>query len=114
VSGIVVSELEYGPPGGDQLFFDVSFRVAPGEHAAIVGANGVGKSTILRQVGLIQLLAQVGAYAVLSDPAYAGKLPLFGGIDGARFRKQVVPGDELELVVELGREWHAHARRSAH
>jgi 3-hydroxyacyl-[acyl-carrier-protein] dehydratase len=30
-------------------------------------------------------------------------LPLFGGIDGARFRRQVTPGDELELVVELGR-----------
>jgi len=48
VSSIVVSELEYGPPGADQLFFDVSFKVSPGEHAAIVGANGVGKSTILR------------------------------------------------------------------
>ncbi len=48
VSSIVVSELEYAPPGADQLFFDVSFGVAPGEHAALVGANGVGKSTILR------------------------------------------------------------------
>ena len=48
VSSIVVSELAYAPPGADQLFFDVSFGVAPGEHAAIVGANGVGKSTILK------------------------------------------------------------------
>jgi ATPase subunit of ABC transporter with duplicated ATPase domains len=48
VSSIVVSELEYAPPGADSLFFDVSFGVAPGEHAALVGANGVGKSTILR------------------------------------------------------------------
>lgn len=52
---------------------------------------------------MCEAIAQVGAYAVLCDPAYAGKLPLFGGIDGARFRRQVVPGDELELVVELGR-----------
>ena len=48
MSSIVVSELEYAPPGADSLFFDVSFTVSPGEHAAIVGANGVGKSTILR------------------------------------------------------------------
>ena len=48
MSSIVVSELEYAPPGADSLFFDVSFGVAPGEKAAIVGANGVGKSTILR------------------------------------------------------------------
>ena len=52
---------------------------------------------------ICEAIAQVGAYAVLTDPAHATKLPLFGGIDGARFRKQVVPGDELELVVELGR-----------
>jgi ATPase subunit of ABC transporter with duplicated ATPase domains len=48
VSNIVVSELAYSPPGAEQLFFDVSFGVAAGEHAAIVGPNGVGKSTILK------------------------------------------------------------------
>ena len=52
---------------------------------------------------ICEAIAQVGAYAVLTDPAHATKLPLFGGIDSARFRRQVVPGDELELVVELGR-----------
>ena len=52
---------------------------------------------------ICEAIAQVGAYAVLTDPANATKLPLFGGIDGARFRRQVVPGDELDLVVELGR-----------
>ena len=44
----MISSLDYAPPGSDSLFFDISFGVGPGEHAAIVGANGVGKSTILR------------------------------------------------------------------
>ncbi len=47
-ASVVVSELAYAPPGADQIFFDVSFTVSPGERAAIVGPNGVGKSTILR------------------------------------------------------------------
>jgi len=44
----VVSELDYAPPAGEPLFFDVSFGVSPGDHAAIVGPNGAGKSTILK------------------------------------------------------------------
>ena len=47
-SSIVISDLDYAPPGADSLFFDISFNVSPGDHAVIVGANGVGKSTILR------------------------------------------------------------------
>jgi ATPase subunit of ABC transporter with duplicated ATPase domains len=48
VSSIVVSDLDYAPPGADSLFFDVSFGVSPGDHAAIIGPNGAGKSTNLR------------------------------------------------------------------
>ena len=48
MSSIVISDLDYAPPGADSLFFDISFGISPGDHAAIVGANGVGKSTILR------------------------------------------------------------------
>lgn len=50
---------------------------------------------------MCEAIAQVGAIAVLTDAKYASKLPLFGGLDGARFRRQVVPGDTLELQVEL-------------
>jgi 3-hydroxyacyl-[acyl-carrier-protein] dehydratase len=53
--------------------------------------------------GVIQLeaLAQAGGIAVLADERYAGKLPLFGGVEDVRFRRRVVPGDELLLDVTL-------------
>jgi 3-hydroxyacyl-[acyl-carrier-protein] dehydratase len=55
--------------------------------------------------GVIQLeaLAQAGAIALLSQDRYAGKLPLFGGLEKARFRRIVRPGDELVLTVVLER-----------
>jgi 3-hydroxyacyl-[acyl-carrier-protein] dehydratase len=55
--------------------------------------------------GVLQLeaLAQTGAIAVLADERYAGKLPLFGGVEKARFRRLVQPGDELVMTVELER-----------
>ena len=52
---------------------------------------------------MCEAIAQLGAMAVLTDQRFAGKLPLFGGLDGARFRRQVGPGDTLEMTVELGR-----------
>ena len=53
--------------------------------------------------GVLQLeaLAQAGAVALLSDARYAGSLPLFGGVEKARFRRQVAPGDEMTLDVTM-------------
>ena len=81
-----------GPPGtwslrGDEWFFAGHFPGRP----------------TLPGVLMCEAIAQVGAIAVLTDERFAGKLPLFGGLDGARFRRQVVPGDTLWLEVELGR-----------
>jgi 3-hydroxyacyl-[acyl-carrier-protein] dehydratase len=55
--------------------------------------------------GVLQLeaLAQAGAIAVLADPRFAEKLPLFGGVEEARFRRVVRPGDVLELAVDIER-----------
>jgi ATPase subunit of ABC transporter with duplicated ATPase domains len=63
VSHILVSELEYAPPGADSLFFDVGFTVSPGEHAALIGVNGVGKSTILRILSG-ELEPDAGSYSI--------------------------------------------------
>lgn len=53
---------------------------------------------------MIEMLAQAGAVCMLSKPQYKGKIALFAGIDKAKFRKQVVPGDVLDLEVEIIKE----------
>ena len=56
---------------------------------------------VMPGVLIIEALAQVGAVAILSLPENKGKLAFFGGIKNARFKKQVRPGDVLELSCEL-------------
>jgi len=58
---------------------------------------------VLPGVLMVESLAQLAAAAVLADERYNDRLPLFGGIDRARFRRQVVPGDTLDLDVSIGR-----------
>lgn len=58
---------------------------------------------VMPGVLIIEALAQTGAVALLSMPANKGKIALFGGIKNARFKKQVRPGDVLELHCELTR-----------
>ena len=55
--------------------------------------------------GVLQLeaLAQVGGIALLSSSDYAGKLPLFGGVEDVRWKRIVRPGDELVLTVDVER-----------
>jgi 3-hydroxyacyl-[acyl-carrier-protein] dehydratase len=94
------------------LFVDVIDTLEPGVRAVgrwsltgeewFFGGHFPGRPT-LPGVLMCEAIAQVGALAVLADPRYAGKLPLFGGLDGARFRRQVSPGDTLTLEAELVR-----------
>ncbi len=56
---------------------------------------------VLPGVLIIESLAQTGAVAVLSMEQFKGKIGYFAGIDDAKFKRKVVPGDTLELEVEL-------------
>jgi 3-hydroxyacyl-[acyl-carrier-protein] dehydratase len=55
--------------------------------------------------GVLQLeaMAQAGAIALLSDARYTDKLPLFGGVEGVRWRRVVRPGDEIRFEVTMER-----------
>jgi 3-hydroxyacyl-[acyl-carrier-protein] dehydratase len=56
---------------------------------------------VMPGVLILEALAQAGAVALLSMPDFKGKTAYFGGIDKAKFRKKVVPGDTLMLEVEI-------------
>jgi 3-hydroxyacyl-[acyl-carrier-protein] dehydratase len=70
---------------GDEWFFPGHFPGRP----------------IMPGVIMVEALAQAGAVALLSEESNRGKLALFAGIDGVRFKRIVGPGDELTLTCDL-------------
>ena len=58
---------------------------------------------VMPGVLILEALAQVGAVLVLGKPENRGKIALFAGIDNCRFKRQVIPGDQLRLEIEVTR-----------
>jgi len=56
---------------------------------------------VMPGVLMIEALAQAGAVAILSIEEFKGKIAYFAGINKAKFRRKVVPGDTLRLEVEI-------------
>ena len=59
---------------------------------------------VMPGVLIIEALAQAGAIAVLGKESNKGKIGFLAGVDKCRFKKQVIPGDQLQLEVEIIRE----------
>lgn len=59
--------------------------------------------SVMPGVLILEALAQVGAIAVLGMEENKGKIGFLAGVDKCRFKKQVVPGDQLKLEVEITR-----------
>lgn len=104
-----IDVLPHRPPF---LFVDRLIELEPGRSATgewslsgdewFFPGHFPGRPT-LPGVLMCEAIAQLGAIAVLTVPEQRSRLPLFGGLDSARFRRQVGPGDVLRLEVELGR-----------
>lgn len=56
---------------------------------------------VMPGVLIVEAMAQVGGVALLNKEEFKGRLAFLTGIDNARFKRQVVPGDQLKLEVEF-------------
>jgi ATPase subunit of ABC transporter with duplicated ATPase domains len=112
VGSLQVNRLGWTRPGGEPLFDEVSFRVGDGDHVALVGANGVGKTTLLR---LIQGELP-GAQGTVTVDGHMAVMPqLVGSIrDGTTVRELLTsfaPVPVQKAATRLHASETAHLRR---
>ena len=92
------------------LLLDRIIEVEPGKRA--VGIKNVSANEpffqghfpgnpIMPGVLVLEALAQVGACAMLCLEEYRDRVAYFAGIDRVKFRRMVIPGDQLRLEVDL-------------
>lgn len=92
------------------LMVDRVIEVEPGKRA--VGIKNISANEPVFQghypgnpifpgVLIIEAMAQTGAVALMCQPEFAQKVPLFAGMDEVKFKRPVVPGDQLRLEVEI-------------
>ncbi|MCH5341621.1 MAG: 3-hydroxyacyl-ACP dehydratase FabZ [Acetatifactor sp.] len=92
------------------LLIDTIEELEPGERALGKKCVSVNEpffqghfpgNPVMPGVLIMEALAQVGAVAILSKPEFKGHTAYFAGIDKARFRQKVVPGDVLMLETTI-------------
>lgn len=92
------------------LLIDTIEELEPGERALGKKCVSVNEpffqghfpgNPVMPGVLIMEALAQVGAVAILSKPEFKGHTAYFAGIDKARFRQKVVPGDVLMLETAI-------------
>lgn len=94
------------------LLVDRIVEMEPGKHCVGLKNVTVNESffqghypgkPIMPGVLIVEAMAQAGALMLLSDEAYTGRIPLIGAIDNVKFKRPVVPGDQLRSEITL--EW---------
>lgn len=102
--------MEIIPHRYPMLMVDRIVEMEPGKRA--VGIKNVSANEPVFQghypgmpifpgVLMIEAMAQTGGVALMTLPELAGRVPLFAGIDEAKFKRPVFPGDQLRIEVEI-------------